>query len=260
MLIKNNYNGLTSIKLKSGVFPYQLEICLYIADGVLIDAGSAHTVRQLKSMIKDEVITSVAITHVHEDHTGAASWIKENLKIPVYLHKDSITEASIKSSIPLYRRLVWGNREGFKADPMPDAIQTGRYKLDVIESPGHHKNHVVFHEKKMGWLFSGDLYVSRRQLVAFKDENINDAINSIKRILELDFDTIYCGHSGIHKNGKEKFKAKLDYFLQIQEQVNKMKSIGLTYEEIDKKLFPGRNLWTKISGREWSSLNIVKTI
>jgi len=260
MTINNKDNGLVSIKLKSGIFPYQLEICLYIVDGVLIDTGSGNTLRKLKNLVKDQKITSVAITHVHEDHTGAASWIKENLKIPVYLQSDSIAEAAVKTSIPLYRRLVWGNRDGFAADPMPSAIDAGRYRLDVIESPGHHKNHVIFHEKKMGWLFSGDLYISRRQLTAFKDENINDAINSIRKILELDFDTIFCGHSGIHKNGKERFKAKLDFFLQIQEQVHLQKINGLTLEEIDRNLFPAGNLWTKISGGEWSSMNIIKTV
>jgi glyoxylase-like metal-dependent hydrolase (beta-lactamase superfamily II) len=178
----------------------------------------------------------------------------------VYLHKDSIDEAASGSSIPLYRRLIWGNRAGFTADPMPQFIETGRYKLDVINSPGHHRNHVIFHEKETGWLFTGDLYVSRRQLVAFKDENINDAIKSIKNILQLDFDTMFCGHSGIHYKGKEKLKGKLDYFLQIQEQVRNLEKSGFTTEEINKKLFPGSNLWTKISRGEWSSLNIIKTV
>jgi glyoxylase-like metal-dependent hydrolase (beta-lactamase superfamily II) len=160
----------------------------------------------------------------------------------------------------LYRRLVWGNRDGFAADPMPQFIETGRYRLDVLESPGHHMNHVVFHEKKMGWIFTGDLYIGRRQLVAFKDENINDAINSIKSILKLDFETLYCGHSGVHHNGKEKLKAKLNYFMGIQEQVRSLEKTGLSHEEIDRKLFPDKKIWARISGGEWSSLKIIKTI
>ena len=202
MMLERTDDGLIFVKAKSGVFPARLELCIYIVDTVLIDAGSANILKKTQKLLENEKIGCVAITHVHEDHTGAAAWIKENLKIPVYLHSDSIPEAAEKSDIPLYRRLVWGNRDGFSADPMPAFIDTGRYRLDVINVPGHHKDHVVFHEKRMGWLFTGDLYVSRRQVVAFKDENMNDAINSIKNILELDFDTVFCGHSGIHKNGK----------------------------------------------------------
>ncbi|HPS57516.1 MAG TPA: Zn-dependent hydrolase [Spirochaetota bacterium] len=185
---------------------------------------------------------------------------KKKLNVPVYLHPDSIEEASVKSNVPLYRRITWGNRAGFTADPMPPFIKTAKYRFDVIEAPGHHKDHVVFHEKNMGWLFTGDLYVSRRQAVAFKDENINDAINSIENILKLDFDTIFCGHSGIHKDGMDKLKAKLDYFLAFREQVVKLRENGLSSEEINRKLFPDRNLWETISRGEWSSMNMIRTV
>lgn len=252
--------GVRAAKAESGVFPFKLVVYLYNVDGVMIDAGSANILRKTISFMEHEKISCAAITHVHEDHTGAAAWIKENLHVPVYLHKKSIEEAAVKSHIPLYRRLVWGNREGFDADNMPEFIETGKYRLDVINAPGHHPNHVVFHEKNMGWLFTGDLYVSRRQTVAFKDENLSDAIDTITRILDLDFDTILCGHSGIHKNGKEKFREKLDFFLGVKEQVGSLRAEGLTDTEIDRVLFPGRKMWTVISGGEWSSLNMIRTV
>ncbi len=260
MIIKKIDNGLVSAGIKSGVFPLQLIVYLYIVDGVLIDAGSANIQKMTKILLKNEKVNCVAITHVHEDHTGAAAWIKENMKIPVYINKNSIAEAMKKSDIPLYRRLVWGNRDGFVADPVPLYIETGKYRLDVINAPGHQKDHVVYHEKNMGWLFTGDLYVSRRQVVAFKDENIGDAINSIKKILELDFDKILCGHSGVHFNGKEKFKSKLDFFLEIQEKVKTLEKEGISREEINRCLFPKKNLWEFLSHGEWSSMNIVKSI
>ncbi len=260
MKIERIEDGLTAAHTRSGTFPFKLDLSIYIADGVLIDAGAAAVLNKTKSFIREEGIHCAALTHVHEDHTGAAAWIKENLQIPVYLHRDSIDEASVKSSVPLYRRLVWRNRKGFAADPMPEFIETEKYRLDVINAPGHHKNHVVFHEKNMGWLFTGDLYVSRRQAVAFKDENIGDAIVSIKKILELDFDTIFCGHSGVQKKGKEKFRSKLDYFLNIQEEVRALEREGIDYAEIDRRLFPKKNLWTVISRGEWSTLNMVKTV
>ena len=244
---------------KSGIFPYKLNICLYIADGLLIDTGSAAILKKTKFLLKKN-INCVALTHVHEDHTGAAAWIKENLKIPVYLNKNSIAEASMRSRLPLYRKLVWGDRDGFAADPMPTFIETEKFKFDVIDAPGHHKDHVVFHEKSMGWLFTGDLYVSRRQVVAFKDENINDAINSIKKILNLDFDTIFCGHSGVHKNGRKKLQSKLDYFVKLQDEVRDLEKEGLGYKDINRRLFPKKNIWSIISRGEWSSLNMVKTV
>jgi len=260
MIIKKNENGLIAAETKSGIFPFKLSVWLYIADGVLIDAGSANILKKTKLLIEKEKISCVALTHVHEDHTGAAAWIKEKLKIPVYLNKNSIYEASEKSDIPLYRKMVWGNRDGFTADPMPEFIETGRFRFDVIDAPGHHNDHVVFYEKNMGWLFTGDLYVGRRQVVAFKDENISDAIKSIKKILKLDFGTMFCGHSGIHENGKEKLESKLDFFMELQSKVKGLEQKGLSPEEIDKMLFPKINLWEFISQGEWSSLNMIRTI
>ena len=260
MIVTKIEDNLISAETKSGIFPFQLNVCLYIAGGVLIDAGSARILKETKSLLESEKINCAALTHIHEDHTGAAAWIKDNLNIPVYLHKNSIAEASAKSDIPLYRRLTWGNREGFTADPLPSFIKTDALRLDVIDAPGHHKDHVVFHEKNRGWLFTGDLYVSRRQVVAFKDENIGDAIKSITRILELDFDKMFCSHSGVHNNGKEKLRSKLEFFMEIQGKVNAYKKDGLSLEEINRSLFQKMNPWKIISRGEWSSLNIIKTV
>lgn len=252
--------SITAAKAKSGYYPLQLNIYLYIADGVLIDTGSANILKETKSLLKNEKISCAAITHVHEDHTGAAAWIKNNLKVPVYLREGSISEAAGRTSIPLYRRLTWGNREGFAADPMPQFIETDRLRLDVIHSPGHHREHVVFHEKNEGWLFTGDMYVGRKQIVAFRDENIDDAIKSLQNLLTLDFDTILCAHSGVHDRGKEKLKSKLDFFLNLRGRVRELEKAGLTRDEINKRIYPGKNLWSIISRGEWSTLHAIETI
>lgn len=97
-------------------------------------------------------------------------------------------------------------------DPMPEFIKTRKLMLEVMNAPAHHKYHVVYCKRNTGWLFTGDLYVSRIQAVAFRDENISDAINSHMRILELDFDTILCGHTGMYRNWEEKLKVEVDFF------------------------------------------------
>ncbi|MCX8125310.1 MAG: MBL fold metallo-hydrolase [Spirochaetes bacterium] len=246
---------------KSGFIPpFQLDIYFFIADGLMIDAGSANIVGKASKLLSRQNIHAVVLTHIHEDHTGLAQWLYKEKKVPIYIHNNSIQEASQDSDIPLYRRLVWGNRKAFTALPVPKVIKTEYYTFDVYEAPGHHRDHIVLHEKTMGWLFTGDIYISSRQLVAFKDENINDEINTLEKLLKLDFDTLFCSHTGVHNHAREKIKRKLDYFKNIQEQVKVLKQKGLTVEEIDRKLFPKKNLWTFVSGGEWSSLNIVKTV
>ena len=260
MIIKKIDDSIIAIDAKSGWFPFRLNVCLYLVDGVLIDAGAPKILKTIKPLLQKEKIDCVAITHIHEDHTGVAPWIKNNLKVPVYLHANSIDEAAIKTTLPLYRKITWGNRDPFIADPMPQFIETDRFKLEVIEAPGHHKDHVVFYEKNHGWLFTGDMFVSRKQLVALYDENISDAIKSLTKLIQLDVDKIFCGHSGVRNNGKEKLKSKLDFFLEIQYKVHALKKEGLTVEEINKRLFPKKNIWEIVSGGEWSTYHIVSTI
>lgn len=118
----------------------------------------------------------------------------------------------------------------------------------------------MFHEKNQGWLFTGDLYVGNRQIVAFYDENMKDTIASIQKVLTLEFDTVFCSHSGVVENGKKMFREKLDFLLDLQVRVNTLRKQGMTDHEIDRKLYPRVLPITKVSSGEWSSYNMVSTI
>lgn len=260
MKILNIDTNFVAAAASSGIYPFRLNVCLYLVDGFLIDAGSAWILKKIKNFLSGRKVVCAGITHVHEDHTGAAAWIKEHYNVPVYIHEASIEEAAVKSAIPFYRQLTWGNRKGFAADRMPEFIETEKYRFDVIHAPGHHPHHVVFHEKNMGWLFTGDLYVSRKQAVAFKDENISQTITSLEKMKELDFDTIFCSHSGVCKNGKSKINDKLNFFIELREKVIELEKKGLNRVEITRQLFPGKNMWEVVSRGEWSTLNMVKTV
>jgi hypothetical protein len=96
--------------------------------------------------------------------------------------------------------------------------------------------------------------------VAFYDENMKDTVASLQKLLQLDFDTVFCAHSGVVENGKAMLQEKLNYLLNFQEKVEGLRRQGLTDREIDQKLFPKIPLITKVSRGEWSSYNIVSTI
>lgn len=250
---------LRALQVESGTWPFRLPLYVYAADGLLVDAGSRNTLQAVQSFAMDEKIHAAALTHVHEDHVGAAFWLNER-NIPVYLPGADIPEAAIKTRLPLYRRITWGNRQPFTALPLGERIETEYCTLDVLHAPGHHPHHVAYYEKKRGWLFTGDIYVSRRQQVAFKDENIADAIETLTLLCELDFDILLCGHSGVHYDGRERLRSKLQFFTDMQGKVRTLREKGLDYHEIDTMLFPKKGLWTWVSRGEWSSLNIVSTI
>lgn len=242
------------------LFGYKILIYLYLVDGLLIDCAPNQLKRESSKFFEENNIEQVALSHVHEDHSGMAAWIQQNMNIPVYLHEMSIPQALKKGKYPLYRHIMWGKRPAFNPQPMPDILKTQQYTFEVIESPGHAEYHKVFHEKQQGWLFTGDLYVGTKQLVAFKDENMKDTIVSLNKLLRLDFQTVFCAHAGVVENGKAALQKKLDYLLDLQMKVENLRRQGMANREIDQKLFPVIPLITRVSHGEWSSYNIISTI
>ena len=186
--------------------------------------------------------------------------MQEKLNVPIYIPKKSIAEAASPANLSPYRLAIWGERPAFKGLDLPETIEVGQYSWQVIDSPGHHPRHAVFFEKNRGWLFSGDLFIHEKQDVAFKSENMTDTIATIKKILALDFETLFCFHSGIIENGRQRFQHKLDNILKLQSSVSQLRQKGLNSQEINDQLFPRKHIITSVSQGEWSSLNMVKTL
>lgn len=237
-----------------------MNIYLYLVDGLLIDTGP----RKLKESIdffNTCDINQVALTHVHEDHSGMAAWLQQHKKPTIYLNSNSISSAKVKAKIPLYRTMTWGKRLPFDPISYPDKIKTGNYTFDIINTPGHASDHVTLFETNEGWLFTGDLYLGTRQIVCIREENIPQTINSLQELMKLDFNTVFCAHSGIHDdNPKEKLKKRLEYFLELKGKTEELYNKGLTAKQIDKKLFPKKPPITFVSCGEWSSYNIINSI
>lgn len=239
---------------------WSLSVYLYVVDGLLIDAGPEILKGQISKFFQEKHIEQVALTHIHEDHSGMAAWLQRQMNVPIYLHEKAIPEAKRKGKYQLYRHLTWGKRPAFDPQPMPERLMTDKYTFDVIDSPGHMRYHNIFHEKNQGWLFTGDLYLGTKPVGASCDENMQDTIATIKEILTLDFDMIFCAHSGMVQDGKAMFQKKLDFLLGVQDKVNALRQRGLDDCEIDKRLYPRKPSVTIVSRGEWSSYNIVNTI
>ncbi|WP_242848994.1 MBL fold metallo-hydrolase [Syntrophomonas palmitatica] len=91
---------------------WRLGIYLYIIDGLLIDTGP-YSLRQSSSgFFMENHLQQAALTHVHEDHTGMAAWLQKELRVPVYLHEQSIPFAQ-KSQIRVISSFNMGEKATF---------------------------------------------------------------------------------------------------------------------------------------------------
>ena len=263
MIFNTLYEGITGwqgIREMPWKRPFKMSVFLYVVDGLLIDTGSSTLGQESIKFFKENDINQVALTHVHEDHSGMAAWLQEKLNVPIYLHEESIEEAAAEPEFAKYRQEIWGRRPAFRAQPFPEQIETEKYCFQVIDTPGHCKHHKAFLESDQGWLFSGDLLVNTRPRSVFFEENMSEMINSLEKISVLDFDTVFCSHTGISSNGRVLCRQKLDYLLNLRAKVKELRQKGLEDKEIDNRLFPEEDKIRSISDNDFSSYYIVSTL
>jgi ribonuclease/clavin/mitogillin len=237
-----------------------LNVYLYFVDGLLIDTGPMRVKKNLIPIFQSLPISQIVLTHHHEDHTGMSSWIENHVKKPIFIHKTGISDCQQPSSIPFYRKVFWGKSAPFQPEPIPQFIETERYKFEVIHTPGHAHDHIVLFNKEKGCLFGGDLFVVPRPKSVFSFESVPELMNSIRKVLDYDFSTLYCSHAGIIINGKEHLTSKLQYLEDIQGQVKKLHQDGMNAKAIRKQLFPKVHWLQFLSGFENSSAHLVNSM
>ena len=260
MLKISSYEGVICAQQEVSLLGNELSVFLFLADGLLVDTGPSSLSKESEMFFQNHEISQVVLTHVHEDHCGMAAWLHENKHVPIFVHRDAIEAASRKATLPLYRLRIWGERRPFPAQSVLGEIRTSNHRFQPIETPGHCANHIVLYEKEKGWLFSGDVFVSIKQQVAFREENLGQMIESLKKLLALDFNTIFCAHSGVLADGYGLLEEKLAFLVDLQDKVRVLEAEGMSPRMIDRKLFPVKHPITDVSEGEGTSYNMVKTL
>jgi endoribonuclease LACTB2 len=233
--------------------------CFYI-DGVLIDTGAKSLDRFFKVFFKQFYIEKAVITHFHEDHTGCASFLQEDLQLPLYMDRFMLEYCKKKADYPLYRQLFWGRRSPFRAEPIGQTFQSKNALWRVIKTPGHAIDHLAFLNDETGQLFTGDLYCQEKTKVVLKEENVPLLIDSLKKVLTYNFEDVFCSHAGYLKDGRSALQRKLEYLLDLQGNILKFHDEGMDPEEINERLFPKKYPIMFLSSGEWNSLHIIHSI
>ena len=238
----------------------KLNVYSFAIDGILIDTGSPRLLRDFQPFFEKSNAEKVLLTHSHEDHVGGAAYLQKKFNLPVFMDECGARECARKADYPLYRKVFWGNREPFLAEPIGKGFTSRTATWDVIDTPGHTEDHLSFLNKETGQLFSGDLFVTPATKLVLADENVPSIIDSIKRVLELDFEEIFCCHAGYVKQGRKMLSRKLQYLEELKEKILDMNKQGYHEKEIQKELFKKRYPITYLSHGEWDSIHIIRSV
>lgn len=229
----------------------------FLVDGLLIDTGLSHVAGAFQAFLQEHHVEQVVITHHHEDHSGNA-WVANAWGLIPYAHPRCVEILSTGFPLQLYRHVIWGPVRPAACQPIPAQIQTGRHSFLVVHTPGHSEDMVVLLEQERGWLFSSDLFLSRRLLYLQPEEDVYQLIASLERILRYDFIVVFCSHRGRLEQGREALQAKLDHLRELEAAVKELRARGWEESAITRRLL-GREGWmTWLTGGHFSKRNLIR--
>lgn len=234
---------------------------VYYVDGLLIDTGHIKVGDAVRSTLQDWNVQQMYLTHHHEDHTGNIEALQQQFTCPVYASALCSTMMKQPPRISFAQKLTWGDRPAYlDIIPKEGTIETDRFQFQIIPIPGHAPDMVALYEPNQKWLFSADLYINSFIGYFLREESIVDQIDSIQRILELDFGPLFCGHNPQLTGGREKLAKKLTYLTDFYTRISEWAAAGHSEKQIFKKMELKEFRSIKfLSGGDLSKMNMVRS-
>ena len=229
--------GIEAYKLGwSLVGPPMMTVFIFSVDGVLFDTGLPHMGPQVESLVREKGIHTVFLTHHHEDHAGNAGRISRIPGVRIFGH--GLTREKMVDPAPIlpYQKYVWGSSSPARVSPLPGKWENHLGPLSAVHTPGHAKDHMVYHFPDHGLLISGDLFLAQRIKFFRSDERVGEQIASLKRALELDFDTLLCSHYPRQTGGRKALAGKLAFLEDFQGRILALHGKGMGEKAIFKAM------------------------
>lgn len=221
-------------------------VSVYVVEGskgnILVDSGwgSSEALWAFREGLKGDFlkfqdINWIVITHIHPDHYGLASKLKEFCGAEVVMHKveaelinsrykdfkallKEMEEELSKNGVPpselseLKEASLWIKQ--FVSPDLPDVIlddgdklSNGSFEFEVLRTPGHSPGHICLYEPSKRWLFCGDhILFETTPHVGFHpqsgDNPLRDYIKSLKALEALQVNFIFPGHGPVFNSLK----------------------------------------------------------
>jgi glyoxylase-like metal-dependent hydrolase (beta-lactamase superfamily II) len=229
-------------------------VAAWHVDGVLVDAGGAHTAAELAGWVADRPTEAVFLGHWHEDHTGGAALLAAT-GIP--LHGSPGTAARLRRppAVPDYRARLWGQIEPARVTPVPAGSV-----LKAIPLPGHASDQLGYLHERSGVLFSGDLALRRDQKVAMPGEDPWAAMASMRAVIGLEPAALATSHRSLIRDWRPFLNGQLTYLEDLAAGILHARSQGRTIAAIVEEVLGGEALsatgsstWKEWTGGEFST-------
>jgi ribonuclease/clavin/mitogillin len=162
-------------------------------------------------------VREIILTHVHPDHVAGVNALNDHLqkaqgaRVPVAAHR--VTAESLKNQVSVDRFIE--DTEVLELNGAP-AI-----KLRALDTPGHARGHLCFHDERTGALISGDNIVGYGSVLIDPPEgNMRDYLASLARMRALpQLSVLFGGHGPAIANPYEKIDEYIAHRQQREELI-----------------------------------------
>ena len=210
----------------------------FLIDGLLIDTGHTYIKKEFLKVLSAETIDKVVLTHHHEDHSSNVEAIKTQHGIEGFASPLCCKLMEDPPRLEPARMFTWGQNSPAKLLPLDlsEKLETNSFSFDILETPGHAEDQISLYEQSRGWLFCGDIFIHDYVKSFMRGENIYHQIDSIKKLIELDFDALICNHQPVFQKGKNRLRNKLqfleDFVGKVSTEFIKTKSVSQTMKSL----------------------------
>ena len=232
---------------------------VYRLGSTVVDTGPPNQWAVVRKFLQERDVKRVLVTHHHEDHSGNAARLKDEMQATVFVPERGLEPMSHGFRLRPYQRIIWGVPGRLESRPTPGETEIeGGLRLLAVPAPGHSPDMTCYLEPERGWLFTGDLYIASRPRFMRADENVDEQIESLRRVGVLEFETLFCAHRGVVTDGQRAIRAKLDYLVSLRDEVRHLNAQGRSTGEITRILLGRESVMSFLTLFHFSKKNLVR--
>ncbi len=210
---------------------------------ILIDTGAnynfAKQAYEAMQKIEDLKVSTIIITHEHDDHWMGNSFYKDRFNSTIYAPK-SINENYNENSKPRIFEILdkneMENTKVIKADFVVSDekvinISDKTIKIIPTKLTAHTKDDLIVYLPDEKVIFTGDIIMNQR-VTSNRDGSVIGTLKAIDLINSYDWNTLIAGHGTITDKKATDFTTK--YFTLLKTRVLEAIEAGITADEISK--------------------------
>ncbi len=236
------------------------EVSCYLVGDTLVDSGCPATSRELARWCADRGVTRVVHTHHHEDHTGGDAELVRRLGVEVVAPPRTVPILRDFYRLPWYRRVVWGRAHSAPCRAMGASVRIGPQRFDVIPTPGHAADHVCLHQPQLGWVFTGDLFISRRVRYLRAVEDAPRILQSLRAVRALEPRLLICSHAGPVRDAAAALDERIADWEAVARRARHLIGDGVGLADTTRRLLGPEGPMALISGGDFAKRNLVRSL